>query len=139
MLWPAEELMRPVCAGMPRGPGRPRGPAPPSFPRKRESSPEQTHEPQAAAVYILASRRNGTLYVGVTSDLRQRIWEHRNDLREGFTERYGVHRLVYYKLHDDMMTAITREKRLKKWNRAWKLQLIEKENPGWSGLWEQIS
>ena len=91
------------------------------------------------AVYILASRRNGTLYIGVTSNLPQRVWEHKNNVRPGFTSRYGVHHLVYYELHDDMTTAITREKQLKKWNRAWKLRLIEQENPEWRDLWEQIA
>jgi putative endonuclease len=86
------------------------------------------------AVYILASRRNGTLYVGVTSDLQKRTWEHKNDLVEGFTTRYGVHRLVYYELHDEMASVIRREKQIKKWNRAWKLKLIEGENPDWDDL-----
>lgn len=90
------------------------------------------------AVYILASKRNGTLYIGVTSDLRKRVWEHKNDLVEGFTKRYRVHHLVYYELHDDMVSAIEREKQMKKWNRAWKLELIEKHNPGWQDLWEGI-
>jgi putative endonuclease len=90
------------------------------------------------AVYILASRRYGTLYVGVTSDLGKRIWEHKNDLVEGFTKKYGVHDLVYYELHADMTQAIQREKRIKKWNRAWKIALIEKANPAWSDLWSQI-
>ena len=70
------------------------------------------------AVYMLASKRNGTLYVGVTSDLVKRIWEHKNDQVEGFTKRYRVHELVYYELHEDMVAAITREKQIKKWNRA---------------------
>ncbi len=91
-----------------------------------------------AAVYILASKPNGTLYIGVTSDLAKRVWEHKNDSVEGFTKKYGVHRLVYYELHDDMPAAITREKQVKKWNRAWKLELIEKQNPGWNDLWEGI-
>jgi len=90
------------------------------------------------AVYILASKRNGTLYIGVTSNLQKRAWEHKNDLVEGFTKRYGVHRLVYYELHNDMAAAITREKQMKKWNRAWKLQLIERQNPDWRDLWEGI-
>lgn len=90
------------------------------------------------AVYILASQRNGTLYIGVTSNLVQRIWQHRNDLVEGFTEKYGVHGLVYVELLDDMLSAITREKQLKKWNRAWKLALIEKQNPTWQDLWPTI-
>jgi putative endonuclease len=89
-------------------------------------------------VYILASQRNGTLYIGVTSDLQRRASEHNNDLIEGFTKRYGVHRLVYYELHQDMVSAITREKQMKKWNRAWKLELIEKQNPEWRDLWKDI-
>jgi putative endonuclease len=72
--------------------------------------------PKQPAVYILASKRNGTLYIGVTSDLQKRAWEHKNDLVEGFTKRYGVHRLVYYELHEEMMLAIRREKQMKKWN-----------------------
>ena len=90
------------------------------------------------AVYILASKRNGMLYIGVTSNLQKRAWEHENDLVEGFTKRYGVHRLVYYELHNDMAAAITREKQMKKWNRAWKLGLIEKQNPNWQDLSEGI-
>ncbi|MDB5741692.1 MAG: Excinuclease subunit domain protein [Polaromonas sp.] len=90
------------------------------------------------AVYILASQRNGTLYTGVTSNLVQRIWQHRNDRVEGFTEKYGVHGLVYFELLNDMLSAITREKQLKKWNRAWKLALIEKQNPTWQDLWPTI-
>ena len=89
-------------------------------------------------VYILASRQNGTLYIGVTSDLQKRSWEHKNDLIDGFTKRYGVHRLVYYELHQDMVSAITREKQMKKWDRAWKLELIEKLNPGWTDLWDEL-
>lgn len=89
-------------------------------------------------VYILASRRNGTLYVGVTSDLIKRAWEHRSNLAEGFTKKYNVHELVYYELHGDMIAAITREKQLKKWNRAWKLKLIEEQNPDWRDLWPDI-
>ena len=90
------------------------------------------------AVYILASQRNGTLYIGVTSDLVQRVWQHKNDVVEGFTKKYGVHRLVYYELHDDVENAIIREKRLKKWNRAWKLRLIEEMNADWKDLYESI-
>ncbi|CAN5178288.1 GIY-YIG nuclease family protein [soil metagenome] len=90
------------------------------------------------AVYMLASQRNGTLYIGVTSNLVQRIWHHKNDLVEGFTEKYGVHGLVYFELLDDMLSAITREKQLKKWTRAWKLALIEKQNPTWQDLWPTI-
>ena len=89
-------------------------------------------------VYILASKRNGTLYVGVTSDLVKRGWEHRTNVVEGFTKRYGVHALVYYELHENMISAITREKQLKKWQRAWKLRLIEERNPEWRDLWQEI-
>ena len=91
------------------------------------------------AVYIMASKANGTLYIGVTSDLPKRTWEHKNDSVEGFTKRYEVHRLVYYELHGDMLSAIEREKQLKKWNRAWKLELIESQNPDWKDLWEGIT
>jgi putative endonuclease len=90
------------------------------------------------AVYILASGYNGTLYIGVTSNLIQRIWQHKNDLVEGFTEKYGVHMLVYYELHEQMLSAIEREKQLKKWNRQWKIDLIEKTNPTWKDLWEEL-
>ena len=94
--------------------------------------------PTQPAIYIVTSKRNGTLYIGVTSNLSKRAWEHRNGLVEGFTKKYKVHQLVYYELHEDMVSAINREKQLKKWNRAWKLELIEKQNPGWRDLWEEI-
>ena len=90
------------------------------------------------AVYILTSKRNGTLYIGVTSDLVKRIWEHKNDMVEGFTKRYGVHRLVWYEVHDSMESAIEREKRLKEWKRKWKLELIESSNPNWQDLYNTI-
>lgn len=90
------------------------------------------------AVYILASKRNGTLYIGVTSDLITRTWEHKHDSVEGFTKRYRVHRLVYDELHEEMESAIRREKQMKQWNRDWKLELIEKQNPDWRDLWEGI-
>ena len=89
-------------------------------------------------VYILASQRNGTLYVGVTSDLVKRIWEHKNDVGEGFTKKYSVHYLVYFEQCEDMTAAITREKQIKKWIRAWKIELIESFNPEWRDLWEEI-
>ena len=89
-------------------------------------------------VYILASSRNGTLYIGVTSDLVKRIWEHKNDATEGFTEKYAVHTLVWFEQHDTMESAISREKAIKKWERAWKLELIEKENPEWEDLYLEI-
>ena len=90
------------------------------------------------AVYILASKRNGTLYIGVTSNLPARVWQHKNDLVEGFTKKYGVHRLVYFEIYDDMDEAIQREKRLKKWRRQWKIELIEKNNPQWMDLFDEI-
>ena len=89
-------------------------------------------------VYILASKRNGTLYIGVTSDPVRRVWEHRNDTVEGFTRQYGIHTLVWYELHSRMEDAIAREKALKKWNRRWKLQLIEDSNPLWTDLYKDL-
>jgi putative endonuclease len=91
-----------------------------------------------AAVYILASRRNGTLYIGVTADLIKRIWHHRNVSAEGFTSRYSVHKLVYYEFHPSIPDAIARGKRLKTWRRAWKRRIIEEQNPHWLDLWDQI-
>jgi len=90
------------------------------------------------AVYLLASKRNGTLYIGVTSNLMQRTWQHRNNEVEGFTQKYNVHQLVYFELYDQMEQAISREKQLKKWNRRWKIKLIEERNPYWHDLWEEI-
>ena len=90
------------------------------------------------AVYILASKRNGTLYIGVTSNLVKRIWEHKNKMVEGFTKRYNVHRLVWYETHESMDSAINREKRLKNWKRKWKLELIESNNPKWLDLYNKI-
>ena len=89
------------------------------------------------AVYLLASRYRGTLYVGVTSDLVQRIWQHRQGLVEGFTQRYGVHMLVWFEQHA-MLDAIAREKRIKEWKRAWKLELIETNNPRWRDLYDDL-
>ena len=91
------------------------------------------------AVYILASQRNGTLYTGTTSNLVQRIWQHQNDMADGFSKRYQVHLLVFFELHESMEQAIAREKRLKKWKRSWKLKLIEKQNPAWVDPWPQIN
>jgi putative endonuclease len=90
-------------------------------------------------VYILASQRNGTLYVGVTSNLVRRTWEHKEDAVEGFTSKYGVHLLAWYEVHESIEAAITREKQLKKWNRAWKLRLIEEMNPGWKDLYLEFT
>lgn len=89
-------------------------------------------------VYILASKPRGTLYIGVTSDLAQRVWQHKHDLVDGFTKRYGVHRLIWHEVHGTMESAIMREKALKKWNRAWKIELIEKEDPAWADLYDAI-
>jgi putative endonuclease len=89
-------------------------------------------------VYILASKRNGTVYAGVTSDLVKRVWEHKNKLVEGFTEKYGVDKLVFYEVHTDVENAIRREKQIKKWNRSWKLRLIEEKNPEWKDLFDEI-
>lgn len=90
------------------------------------------------AVYILASKRNGTLYTGVTSNLVQRIWQHKNNMVAGFTEKHAVHRLVYFEFHNAITDAIMREKRVKAWKRQWKISLIEKDNPYWNDLWESI-
>jgi putative endonuclease len=89
-------------------------------------------------VYVLASKRNGTLYVGVTNDLARRTWEHKSDSIDGFTKRYGVHQLVYIELHETMPAAILREKQIKKWRRAWKLELIERDNPEWRDLYAEL-
>ena len=90
-------------------------------------------------VYILASRRNGTLYVGVTNDLSRRAFQHKEGLAEGFTKRYGVNRLVYYEAHDEVGRALQREKNIKHWPRAWKLALVEERNPQWLDLYEQLN
>jgi len=90
---------------------------------------------KTCCVYILASERNGTLYIGVTSNLLKRMWEHKNKSVKGFTEKYTVNKLVYFEQTQDMRSAIQREKQLKKWNRSWKLKLIEKKNPKWNDLY----
>jgi putative endonuclease len=95
--------------------------------------------PLSFFVYILASRRNGTLYIGMTDDLVRRVWQHRIGLIAGFTKEYGVKMLVWYELHETRESAFQRERQLKKWNRAWKLQLIEKFNPQWRDLADEIS
>jgi putative endonuclease len=86
----------------------------------------------------MASQRNGTLYIGVTNDVVRRVWEHKTNAVDGFTKTYGVHLLVYYELHDTMPDAILREKRMKRWNRAWKIGLIEGLNPEWRDLYQDI-
>lgn len=89
-------------------------------------------------VYILASQRNGTLYIGSTSNLVKRVWEHKNNFIRGFTSKYNIHQLVYYEAHQTIMGAARRERRLKKWCRQWKLNLIEKDNPTWRDLYKDI-
>ena len=89
-------------------------------------------------MYILASQRNGTLYVGVTSDLARRVWQHRSNAVDGFVRNYWVHRLVFVEFHETMAEAILREKRIKKWRRTWKLELIEAQNPQWRDLYDDI-
>jgi putative endonuclease len=95
--------------------------------------------PNAYYVYIIASARNGTLYIGVTNDLPRRIYEHREGLIPGFTKTYGVHRLVHYEIFEDIHTAINRETRLKKWKRQWKIDLIQSRNVFWDDLYETVN
>ena len=90
-------------------------------------------------VYILASRRNGTLYTGMTDDLIRRAWEHRTGVVPGFTRKYGVKLLVWYEVHDSRETAFQRERQIKKWNRPWKLAMIERFNPSWRDLADELS
>lgn len=90
-------------------------------------------------VYILASRPRGTLYIGVTNDLIRRVYEHRTDSVSGFTKKYSVHRLVYFEAHDSIEAAITREKQMKEWKRAWKIEVLEKENPRWEDLYPALA
>jgi putative endonuclease len=111
----------------------------PRRPAAKASGDPKLQSDKQPAIYILASQRNGTLYIGVTSNLRQRVWQHRNDLVPGFTRQYGVHQLVFFEVHSTMESAIAREKQLKKWNRVWKLRLIEGANPQWRDLWTEIS
>ncbi len=94
--------------------------------------------PRQYCVYILASRLGGTLYVGVTGDLLKRVWEHKNHVVRGFTQRYGVTTLVYFEVHHTAAAAITREKQIKEWKRAWKIELIEKDNPYWHDLYDDL-
>ena len=93
----------------------------------------------SVCVYIVASRRNGTLYTGMTDNLLQRIWQHKNDVFPGFTKQYGVKMLVWYEQHDTREAALRRERQIKKWNRSWKLQLIERINPTWRDLYDEIA
>lgn len=89
-------------------------------------------------IYILTNQRNGTLYIGVTTDLKRRIWEHKNKQLEGFTKKYGIGTLVYFEVYEDYWEAANREKRMKKWNRDWKIELIEKNNPDWRDLYDEL-
>lgn len=89
-------------------------------------------------VYILANKKNGTLYIGITSNLKKRIWEHKEKLVEGFTEKYNIDKLVYFEQTDNVYSALQREKQLKKWNRKWKIRLIEENNPTWNDLYHEI-
>ena len=90
-------------------------------------------------VYILASKRNGTLYTGMSSNLTQRVWQHKNNSVEGFTDKYNVKKLVYYEVYENAESAITRGRQIKKWRRKWKLRLIEEQNPNWEELCNSIS
>lgn len=89
-------------------------------------------------IYILASKRNGTLYIGVTGNLKKRVWEHKQNTVEGFTKKYNVHTLVFFEQTESVQSAIEREKRLKKWKRDWKLHIIEKMNPKWEDLYANL-
>jgi len=90
-------------------------------------------------LYVLASKKNGVLYVGITNDLIKRIYQHKNNLLEGFTKKYFVHSLVYYERYDNIDKAISREKQMKEWKRKWKVELIEKMNPGWDDLYQTLN
>lgn len=102
------------------------------------TSLQRRRDPRRPCVYILASRRNGTLYTGVTSNLPQRIWQHKNGLGDGFTAKHNVHTLVWFEQHETMVSAITREKAIKAWKRNWKVELIEASNPVWRDLYGEI-
>lgn len=93
---------------------------------------------QSSAVYLLASARNGTLYLGVTSNLAKRVWQHKQKVVDGFSAQHGVDRLAWYEVHDEIAFAIAREKQIKKWRRAWKIALIETGNPTWRDLYDDI-
>ena len=89
-------------------------------------------------IYIMASKKNGTLYIGVTSNLVHRVWQHKNDVHDGFTKKYGIHRLVWYEMTDQIGWAIQREKQMKKWRRQWEINLVEEKNPNWNDLYEEL-
>ncbi len=90
------------------------------------------------AVYMLASSKKGVIYTGITSNLIKRTWEHKNEIVEGFTQKYKVKKLVYFEVHDDPEEAIKREKKLKRWRREWKIKLIEENNPKWKDLYDEL-
>jgi putative endonuclease len=103
-----------------------------------QSGGEQTIMKRQPAIYILTSSTYGTLYIGVTSNPAKRVWEHKSDPVDGFSKKHQVHLLVYFEIHKSMRTAILREKQIKKWNREWKLKLIERSNPSWRDLYDQL-
>jgi putative endonuclease len=90
-------------------------------------------------VYVLANKRNETLYIGHTDDLVKRLWQHRNNMMPGFTARYGIKTLIWHEAHETRESAFLRERQIKRWNRAWKLELIEKQNPQWCDLWQEVA
>ena len=96
------------------------------------------YQEKLSYIYIMASCKNGTLYIGVTSNLQERVHQHKQGLLDGFTKKYNVKNLVYYEIFGDIGEAITREKQLKKWKREWKIKLIEKDNPGWNDLYNNL-
>ncbi len=106
-----------------------------SFPCKRESR----NKMKQYYVYMLASKRNGTLYIGVTNNLVRRVYEHKQGLIEGFVKKYNVNQLVFYEETNDVESAINREKQMKKWKRQWKIDLIQKNNPKWEDLYNEIT
>src|SRR5216684_3969501 len=110
-----------------------------SKPVAPDREPAKNRGMQGGWIYIVTNRRDGTLYVGVTSDIARRAWEHREGVVEGFTERYRLKRLVLVERHDDIQSAIQREKNIKHWPRAWKVELIEAQNPEWDDLYDQLA
>lgn len=107
--------------------------------RQREPGIHNHHAQMSYYVYLLASKKHGTLYLGVTNDIVRRVYEHRTKAADGFTARYGVDKLVWFEVYEDAISAIAREKELKKWRRDWKIRLIEEQNPGWVDLYPGIS
>ena len=120
-------------------PSSPRKRGPRACPWREQGEIDRCINVRRPCVYIPASRRHGTLYIGITSDIARRAWEHRSDAVGGFVRDHRVHRLVFVEFHETMADAILREKRLKKWRRAWKLELIERHNPQWRDLYEELT